>query len=202
MDQAMRPRPVTGERPSLRMAAGLALASASLAACAGRFRYDVPREVMRAPNAQTWGVGLLHSRPAYSVASTTVLNGGAPLREKPTAVIASGAAASWQWRVVAVPSVVPLWTAWRAARKNRRIRREAERTGNRFHTAVDWDLALERAYRVVQYLYGSELPPMRVTLLLIPDGTEYRTRITETGNGYFPVTLAFYWPPPRGWSRC
>src|SRR5579859_3657411 len=142
-----------------RLTLSLGLASAALTAgCLRWYRYDAPRQLMHAPNTQVWAAALRKSPSGYRVTSTTILNGQTPLREKPTTIIASGTVGNWQWEVKAVPSVVPLWSAWQARKKTKKVLLEAERSGNWSHAAVAWDLAFERAHRVAEYLLGH--PPL------------------------------------------
>src|SRR5579875_80458 len=173
---------------------------ASLAAvlAGGCIRYDIPAPVIHALGTQMWAVGLSRSGSRYRVTSTTRLNGSG-IFEKGEVSFASGSVGDWKWAVRAAPSLLPSLRAWRANPRNKRIRLEAERSGNWLHTTGDWDLAFQRAYRVARYLLGRVPPAMRATIFLVPSGSAYSARITSTETGYFPVILGFYWPPsPSG----
>lgn len=179
-------------------AGGLVLAAALLASgCAAFYRYDLPKGLMNAPSVQVWAVSLSRSDSQYRVTATTRLNGDAPLHEKARSLLASGADGDWQWRVIAVPSLLKSWTDWEGEKRNLKIRREALDSGNWFHSAMGWDLAFQRAHRVARYLLGHPPLSLHATVLLVPDGVNYDQRVTDAGKDYFPLTLAFYWPSSK-----
>ena len=170
---------------------GLVVVSALFAA--GCVHYDIPRQAMQAPGADTWAVSMPNSHPGYHVTSFTRLNGAVPLSGKPTVAISTGSDGDWQWTVKAVPSVAQSWRAWLAYKKTQNLRMENERSGNWTHAASGWHFAFQRAHRVARYLLGHEPPALHATILLLPEGAKYSGRVTKSGKGYFPLTFAFYW---------
>lgn len=143
---------------------------------------------------QAWAAHLTTLGARYRVTSVTKLEGGRGLHGKPTAVIASGSYRTWQWHVKAAPSLVPAWKAWRANKRVRADRAMARQTGNWSRAATGWGLAFQRAHRVARYLLARPPLPLHATVLLVPEGVRYDPKVTATGSGYLPLTLAFHWP--------
>lgn len=157
----------------------------------GCYRSPVSREIMQAPGNQIWTVQTQKSGSGYRTHSTTSLNGADPMRDQPTAVIASGSTGNWQWEVRAVPSLLSSWKAWQS---DKEVQLTAGTPDDWSHPAASWEQAFERAYKTVNYLLGGTPPPAKVTLLLIPKGSAYKKVFVQTGNGSIPLTFAFYYP--------
>jgi hypothetical protein len=177
----------------LRSATVLGLASAAiLSGCVHyRYRVDIPRQVMQAPDAQVWGVGLLKARSGFRVVSVTSLNGRTEVRGKPTVEIESGAADNWEWSVRAVPPLLASWNAWQSDMK---VQRRAGTPEDWSHPVASWQQAFDRSHKVVSYLLGRQPLPLRASVLLVPDGSAYHKTFTETGEKFVPLTFAFYYP--------
>lgn len=170
----------------------LGLTSLALTGCI-HYRFDIPSAMMQTPNSQIWGVSFEKSGADYRIHSITRLNGSHPTHGDPTTPIASGVVENWQWEVQAVPSLLPSWKAWQSDKK---VQQRALEPDNWDHPAANWQQAFTRAYRVVNYLLGRPPLPLKLTLLLVPDGTAYNKVLVQTGTGFVPLTFAFYYPPP------
>lgn len=156
-------------------------------------RSDIPKELVNAPDMERWAVGWIDVKTGYKVVSVTKFNGHSKLHEDANILIESGKIGNWDWQVEAVPSIAPNWNDFQAQARTKKVIQEAEQSQNWLHTASNWTLAFERAHRVALYLLGREPLPLRVTLLLIPDGVKYNKQITERRTDGAPLTLAFYW---------
>ena len=165
-----------------------------LAGCR-HYRADVPTNIMQAPDTQIWGVAVQKTGSGYRIHSKTRFNGSRPLRGKPSSHIASGVTGTWRWEVRAVPSLLPSWKAWQSDKK---IRKWAASPDDWSHPAATWKQGFERAYKVVDYLLGKTPPAMKLRVLLLPDGSTYDKTVIQTGDGFIPLTFAFYYPSDAG----
>lgn len=176
------------------IATAIAVFSVTLTAgCLRHIVADVPENVMSSPGAETWGVAWLKSHEGYAVTSTSKLNGHSSLHEMPTVILESGRSENWEWRVMTVPALDTQWKAFQAEQHTQKVEKEAQQSGNWLHTVLTWNLAFERAHRAATYLLGREPLALHATLLLLPDGVSYDSKITERRSDAVPLTLAFYW---------
>ena len=178
------------KRHCLLLAAGLILAA--LMGC-GRYRFPVSHDVMHAPGNQIWAVRARKSASGYRTQSITRLNGADPMRGEPTAVVSLGSTGNWQWEVRAVPSLLPSLKTWQS---DKELQLPTGSPEDWSYPAASFEQAFARAYKVVNYLLGRPPLPMKVTLLLVPKGSTYKKVFVQTGNGYIPLTFAFYYPAP------
>jgi hypothetical protein len=170
----------------------LGLISSALTGCI-RYRFDLPAAMLQAPDSQIWGVSFEGSGSDYRIRSLTRLNGSHGNHSDPNALIASGNVENWQWEVRAVPSLLPSWKAWESDSK---VQQRAVEPDSWDHPAATWQQAFSRAYKVVTYLLGRQPVPLKLTVLLVPDGSGYEKTIVQNGNGVIPLTFAFHYPPP------
>ena len=170
------------------LAAGLILAP--LISCV-RYRFPVSSETMQAPDSQIWAVRAQKSESGYRTHSITRLKGAGSMRGERAAAIASGSTGNWQWEVRAVPSLLPSLKAWQSDKEVQMAAGDHENWG---HPAASWEQAFARAYKVVNYLLGRPPLPMKLTLLLVPEGSAYKKAFVQTGDGFIPLTFVFYYP--------
>jgi hypothetical protein len=156
-----------------------------------RYRFALPNSVLQAPDTQIWGVNFQKSGSGYRIHSITKFNGSKPLNAEPTAPLASGKTETWQWEVLAVPSLLPSWKAWQDDKK---VQQRIASQDDWSHPAANWEQAFSRSYKVVNFLLGRPPLPMKLKVLLIPDGSAYHKDFVQTGDGFVPLTFAFYYP--------
>lgn len=159
--------------------------------CCSHYRMDGRREAIEAKGNQMWGVGLEKSSHQERIHSVTRLNGGRSVTEKMSAVVASGSTGNWQWEVRSVPSVLQSWKAWQ---QNKTVQQRAEEPDQWSHPAATWDQAFTRAYQTSSYLLGRPLLPLKLTLLLVPEDSNYKKTAVEARSNYIPLIFAFYFP--------
>lgn len=182
----------TVAKQCLRLILSATLLSAGLLGCSGyRYRFPVSNEILQAPETEIHAVKLQKSGSGYIAHSITRLNGTKPMEGEPTALIASGTTEVWQWEVRAVPALLPSWKAWQ---NDKKVQLRAVNPDDWQHPAATWEQAFARVYKVVNYLLGKNPLPVKLTLLLIPDGTAYNKTLVQSGNGFVPLTFAFYYP--------
>jgi hypothetical protein len=146
---------------------------------------------MRAPGGAIWAVQAQQIGDAYRTHSITRLNGSEPMDGVPDRLVASGRTGTWQWEVRAVASILPSLNAWQ---NDKEVQSDANAQDDWSYPATTWNSAFGRAYQIADYLLGR--PPLRakITILLVPAGSAYKKVITQTGNGFVPLTLAFNYP--------
>ena len=155
-------------------------------------RWDFPREKLNEPGLNAWGVSRARVRGGYRVISYTKLNGSLPLSSEPNNLLESGSTGTWSWAVKAAPSLLPSWQAWQ---KNPKIARRAVRSPYEWsHPAATWGQAFARAHEVAVYLLGHQPLPLKITVLLIPEGTAYAKSFTDTEGNPVHLTFAFHYP--------
>jgi hypothetical protein len=93
--------------------------------------------------------------------------------------------------VRAVPQLLPSLKAWES---NQKVQQRAAGPDSWGHPAATWEQAFTRSYKVANYLLGQTPLPLKLTLLLVPDGSVYDKTVVQTGVDYVPITLAFYFP--------
>ena len=169
----------------------MGLSAAASLANGEQYRLDAPRELTRSSDTQLWGVGLQKTISGHRIHSITRLNGSRPVVEEPKTVIASGSAGTWQWEVRAVASLLPSWKAWE---NDGKVQLRAAGPDDWDHPAASWEQAFTRAYKVVNYLLGRDPLPLKLTVLLVPDGSAYQKNFVEDEAGPVPLTFAFYYP--------
>lgn len=173
-----------------RLTLAMVMLWAALTGCV-HYRFDARPELMQTPDAQIWAVGLQKSDSGYRTHSITKLNGANPMSDEPTALIASGSTGNWQWEVRAVPSLLASWKTWQ---NDKKVQQRAADPDDWSHPAATWEQAFTRAHKVVNYLLGRPPLPLKLTMLLVPDGSAYNKAFVQTGPDFVPLTFAFYYP--------
>lgn len=166
--------------------------TAALVGCA-RYQFDAPNTIIDGPGNEVHGTNVEKEHDGFAVTAITRLNGTRVLHEKPNVIIDSGTAGNWQWEVRAVPSLLPSWKAWEADKKFQARAKLATDDWN--HPAANWGQAFARAHEVAAYLLGRAPLPLKLTVLLVPEGSKYEGNFPSKGNGAVALTFAFFYPP-------
>lgn len=155
------------------------------------FRLDYPAEKLNEPGFKVWGVSRSKVHGGFRIISYTKLSGSLPMKEEVNSVVASGTSDNWSWDVRAVPSLLPSWRVWE---KDPKIAQRAQSPDDWSHPAATWHQAFNRAHKVATYLLGREPLALKITVLLIPEGTPYEKSFADTEGNPVHLTFAFYYP--------
>lgn len=194
------------------LAFGLGLVWASAAFCTGGVGHHADSSSGKAPpfwrlapaqqepeqDRTAWNSTATKSPDGYHIISITNLN-GKPGGQTDFVEIANGRFQNWRWSVKVESSLLPSWNAYE---RSGRVKKTAQLAPDDWgHPAFDWGRAFGRAYLAIRYLLGRQPIALNATVLLIPDGQEYRAHFDQVDAGTVPITLGFPFPTDTSASK-